>query len=268
MNCLSSLDVARLDPAALPLDIAVHARSCGTCQQRLGSLADARHDLLGVDPEAESLRAAAQIAVRATAYRPVSAPARWWAEWRRLLVYGLGPALAAAIVLVVARPGRQGAADRAASNAVAIDGVPSEGTGIVRAKGHFALAVYCKRGERVFSVHDGDNLLPGDRLRFAYTKEAAGYLTLFAVEDSGKIFPYYPEGTLGTVRVNEGAEVLLPGAVELDEHRGWERIFAVWSTRALDPKQLRAAVGAHGDWRDGKQLELEGEQVSLLVERP
>jgi hypothetical protein len=145
----------------------------------------------------------------------------------------------------------------------------------VRAKGGLAFEVYAKRGDRVFRVEDGADLLAGDRLRFAYTKPAAGHLMVFGVDDRGELFPYYEDGKLVSIAVAAGAQVMLPGSVELDAHKGWERVFAVWSEAAPDATAVRAAVrealaGAGGDLRKVTRLGLgpEIEQASVLLRRP
>jgi hypothetical protein len=122
-------------------------------------------------------------------------------------------------------------------------------------------------------VSDGQDFLEGDRLRFAYTSDRAGYLQVFGVDDQGKIFPYYPETTLEGFHVEAGAKIFLPDSVQLDDHQGWERIYALWSETQLADNVVRRAVvtglaAVENDIRRVTALDLPVEQVSLLLRRP
>jgi len=141
----------------------------------------------------------------------------------------------------------------------------------VRAKGLLVLEAFCKRGESVFRVDDGAALLAGDRLRFAYTAPQDGHLMVFGVDDGGQLFPYYGEGTLASIAVGAGASVMLPGSVELDNHHGVERMFALWSPTPVDAGAVRRAVGqalAGGDIARATRLNVPADQVSYLLKRP
>jgi hypothetical protein len=66
---------------------------------------------------------------------------------------------------------------------------------------------------------------------------------------------------------------MLPESVELDDHHGWERIFAIWTPAPLGEDAIRSAVaaalaGVQGDIRQTSRLPLEAEQVSFLLRRP
>jgi hypothetical protein len=210
----------------------------------LADIASARALLLGADPEQASLRAARAILAAASERRR----SRRWLRWLAPVV--LVPAAAALLVLV--RPVPQGTAT----------------------KGRLIVETYCKRGDAVFSAVDGADYLAGDRLRFAYTQDRPGFLWVFGVDEQGQIFPYYDREDALTPRpVEPGAKVFLPGAVELDAHHGWERVFALWSGVPLTDEAVRAAVrraltGADGDLLRATALDLPVEQVSLLLRRP
>jgi hypothetical protein len=140
-------------------------------------------------------------------------------------------------------------------------------------KGDLVVETYCKRGDKVFPAVDGQDFLAGDRLRFAYTTGRPGYLMVFGVDDQGRIFPYYEEGALRGVYAEAGARALLPGSVELDDHKGWERLYAIWSETQISDDAVRAAVArglsvAGNDIRRLTALDLPVEQVSMLLGRP
>ena len=136
----------------------------------------------------------------------------------------------------------------------------------------FSIEMYCRRGSRVFVPGPTTVFAAGDQLRFAYTASQDGYIAIFSVEDSGRVFPYYPERDLGGMRVAAGSNVVLPDAVELDAHHGPERIFAMWSSEPLDPGTLLRTVNhtvaaAGHDVRKAARLPLDAEQVSFLLLR-
>jgi hypothetical protein len=66
---------------------------------------------------------------------------------------------------------------------------------------------------------------------------------------------------------------MLPESVELDDHHGWERVFALWTPAALADDMVRTAVAealaaGKGDIRQAASLPVEAEQVSFLLRRP
>jgi hypothetical protein len=248
-TCPSRLDLARWEARpepARPPEFVQHVEDCARCAEILAEISEARALLLGADPAEASLRAA-RVIVETAQQRKA---ARW--RWLRFLA----PVLlvpAAAALLLLAKPS-----------------LPSHGLGI---KGGLIVETYCKRAGDVFLAADGDDYLEGDRLRFAYTQDRPGFLLVFGVDESGKVFPYYDEHSLVGVPVQAGARVLLPGSVELDGHKGWERIFLVWSETPLSDAAVRSSIAsslaaANGDVRRTSVLDLPAEQVSLLLRRP
>ena len=143
----------------------------------------------------------------------------------------------------------------------------------MRAKGALLVEAFCKRGDSVFPVKDGDDFVAGARLRFAYTKDQAGVLLVFGVDDAGRLFPYYRDAALAGVTAPPGSEVMLPESVELDDHHGWERVFALRTPDTLGQDVIRAAVAdalaaVQGDIRKTARLPVQAEQVSFLLRRP
>jgi hypothetical protein len=219
--------------------------ACARCASILADIAEARGLLLGANPAETSARAARVILETARQRR---ASRRWL---RFLAPVILVPAAAA--LLLLAKPSLQ-----------------SHGSGI---KGGLIVETYCKRAGQVSVAADGEDFLQGDQLRFAYTQDRPGFLLVFGVDDDGKVSPYYDEHSLVGIPVEAGARVLLPGSVELDGHKGWERIFLIWSETRLSEAAVRSSVAsalaaANGDVRRTSVLDVPGEQVSLLLRRP
>ncbi len=246
MSCPSRLELSRWEASpALPAEVDAHVASCEKCGAVLGNLRESRNLLLGGDPAQASLLAARLILGRARERQDI------WRRFRRLVPLILVPAAAA--LLVLGRP-------HLAHQAISV-------------KGRLIMETYCKRGEQVFLASDGGDYKEGDQLRFAYTQDRAGFLLVFAVDDTGQVFPYYQEGALVGSPVAAGARVLLPGSVELDGHHGWERIFMLWSPDQFVDSAVRGAVASAraasgGDVRRISSLDLPVEQVSLVLRRP
>jgi hypothetical protein len=240
-----------------------HVRGCPRCGGLAEELDIARRELLIGDPSA--LLAAQRIAF-AVAERYQDQQRRRW----HMVGWVSARALAVAALLVVVAP-HVHVPPRDATIAAAV-----QETG-VRAKGPLVLEAYCKRGESVFRIEDGATVLAGDRLRFAYTAPRDGHLMIFGVDDGGQLFPYYGEGQGESERlpaslaVGAGASVMLPGSVELDDHHGVERVFALWSPAAVDPAGVRRAVAqalAASDITQATHLNVPADQVSYLLKRP
>ena len=260
--CPSRLELSRWEArpeSARPAAFAEHVGACGRCSTLLAEITEARSLLLGANPAETSLRAARMI-LEAVKQRRTRRP------WLRFLVpVLLVPAAAATLLLVKPTLNPLGRGNQPGSTI----------------KGRLIVETYCKRGEAVFPAQDGADFLEGDRLRIAYTQDRPGFLVVFGVDDQGRVFPYYQEQgqeqgqeqQLVGMRVAAGARVFLPGSVELDNHKGWERIFAVWSEAPLADDAMRRTVAsvlatAGGDIRRVTVLDLPVEQVSLLLRRP
>ena len=246
--CPSRLELSRWEAypePTRPSEFTSHVGECQRCASILSDISESRALLLGSDPSAASERAA----------RIIMETLRQRRSRRRWLRY-LAPILlvpAAAAFLLFVRPTH-----------------PSHSGEV---KGRIIVETYCKRGDKIFPVADGGEFFPGDQLRFAYTQDRPGYLLVFGVDDRGTVFPYYEENRLVGMPVQAGGRVFLPGAVELDDHKGWERIYSIWTESPLSDAAVRSSVAAAlakagGDVRRTEALDLPVEQVSLLLRRP
>ena len=253
-DCPSRFELSRWETepeCERPIDVTSHVGTCARCAEVFADIANARALLLGADPGLASARAARAILETARQRRSK----RRWLQF--LAPAFLVPAVAALLLFV--RP------------SLLPHGFDKHAATVV--KGGLVVETYCKRGDKVLPALDGQDFLAGDRLRFAYTHDKPGYLLVFGVDDQGGIFPYYQESTLAGAYVEAGARVLLPGSVELDGHRGWERIFMVWSEAQLRDDVVRASVAtalaaAGNDIRRATTLDLPVDQMSMLLRRP
>lgn len=260
MTCPSKFEVARLEASgALSATTTTahittetsHVRGCPRCQAVLEQLNAARQELLGADPvEGARLQARRLLTVVEERKR-----ARRW--WSRLWVPAAVLPVAAGVALFALTPAHTTTGDEVVATN--------------RAKGPLVLEVFAKRGEQVFPVTDGGDFVAGDRLRFAYTKGEPGYLMVFSVDDGGRVSPYYRDAILAGIEARPGSKVALPDSVELDDHRGWERVFALWSTRPIEEDKVRTAVAEAlrtSDVRQMSRLNIDAEQATVLLHRP
>lgn len=252
--CPSRLEISRWEAhpePERPAEFVAHVQGCGQCSAVLDDISSARSFLLGPNPAAASARAARNI-------MEVVQQRRTRQRWIRFLAPIFLVPAAAALLLVV-RPALHS---------------HGQGDGAETAiKGGLIVETYCKRGDKVFPAVEGADFLPGDRLRFAYSSDKPGFLLVFGVDDQGRVFPYYEESALTGVKVEVGAHVFLPGSVELDHYKGWERVFALWAGTQFADDVVRAAVGAalsaaDSDIRRMTALDLPVQQVSMLLRRP
>ncbi len=259
-DCVGRLDLVRWEASPeleRTPEIGAHIKECQTCAAALAEIGSARQELLGDAPDIQS-----QIAARAIVARIAERRRKSW--WRLVLPLTLTPLAAGATLLVVVS---QGVFSPSTSPTT------QSRQGTVRSKGSLIVEAFCKRDDQIFPVKDGDDYVAGDRIRFAYTKDLPGVLAVFGVDDYGRVFPYYRDDALAGINAPPGAEVMLPESVELDDHHGWERIFAVWTPDPLAEDTIRNAVvsamaEAQGDIRQASRLPLEAEQVSFLLRRP
>jgi hypothetical protein len=212
-----------------------HAAACLRCRAALDEAREAeRHFAEVVYPRT----------LPALQARRAPPPRRW-----TLLPVGLGTALAAAAALFL----------------VVRSGPGPE----LQAKGAASLAVFARRGERVFPVKDGASLRAGDRIRFGVAPGPARFVLVASIDGRGHVSVYQESTPVGA---QAGPLALLPDSIVLDDAPGPERIFAVFSERRLPAQEVTGALatlgaaGAEGIRRT-RRLPLPFEQASILVEK-
>ena len=136
-------------------------------------------------------------------------------------------------------------------------------------KGHGALKVFGRRGDRVIAVEDGARLRPGDQIRFAVQPGDARFVLIGSVDGRGRASLYYSSAAVG---VDAGQVQLLPDSVVLDDAPGPERIFAVFSDRRVEDGEVevlleKIAGGGPEAIRRTQRLPLPFPQASLFFEK-
>ncbi len=229
-------------------ELRTHVDGCGACSARVAAMQAARSAFLRRRTPTEFARSVMG-KLRTSSARP-KRPRRFL----RVAPYVLA---AASLVLVCIRLT-----------------APSAGT--IRLKGSSRLDVFVRRNGHAQALHDGEALMPGDQLAFAYTIPDARNLLLLSIDDSGIVTRYFPRDASTGSHLGPALRAQLPMGVELDAHRGEERLFALFSRDAIDEAKTRAALeralrdakSSGGGIASMNRLALPLEQSSVWFRKP
>lgn len=205
---------------------ALHLGGCAACQGVVAQLREARTRFLAERPASDFLRA-----VEAQA-RP-----RGSRGARPLAILG-GLALAAAA-------------------AFAVISVPPPPETSLRMRGGDGLRLYVSRAGGPAEPHHGERLAPGDRLRFGATSSAPGFAMVVNLDGQGRATTFVPAKGDQSVAISAGAEVLLPGTIELDAVGGSHDLYLFLSAAPLERGQVEAEL-VEAFHRGGEALERVG----------
>jgi len=201
-----------------------HLSTCATCGRALEAAQAARQEFHGsVLP-----RTLARVQERAgrSRWRNVFGP------WMLLPVSALA---ATAVLLLVLRGG-------APAGRVELPGAGAD----LATKGSATLRVFASHEGRVFQVHDGSLLAPGDQIRFVVEPGDLPYLLIASVDGTGKPSVYYPFDARASGRLDPAITLELPGSIVLDAAPGPERIFALFSRQPVDAELVRTSLAELG----------------------
>ena len=198
-----------------------HLAACRRCEAKLTERAAERASF---DAGAAALwtRIAAAGQEQERRQRPRRGP--WRLAGLRLPALIVG--VCAAAVLVVARPSD-----------------PRRGS-YVAPKGQAPIEIVCRRGNAVFRLAPGDEVAPGDELRFRPLPVWPGgrFIQIGSVDGTGRYTPFYPSGAgAPSLPVPPGNEALA-GSIRLDDAPGPERVFVVLSEAPLSETAVAAAA--------------------------
>ncbi len=113
-------------------------------------------------------------------------------------------------------------------------------------KGQPTLEIFAVRGSSdAFAVAPGVALQPKDRIRFVVNPAGAKYLLVASRDGAGTFSVYHPFGAQRSQPLSEQkARLDVPGAVELDDTLGPERVVAVFSADPVTAEQVEEALRA------------------------
>ncbi len=177
---------------------------------------------------------------------------------RRVWVFAALPAIAAAaaIVLAIAPGGGSPHVEHPSSD------------DYVGVKGDASLRVIAKRrnGEIVELV-DGARLHPGDGLRFIVEPAGQRFLIVASIDGEGKASLFYPTSGTSSAQLPPGGRVELPGSIVLDDARGRERIYALFSKAPMPTASVLDALSSLGKGGPSAILETRSLAVPADVQR-
>jgi Domain of unknown function (DUF4384)/Putative zinc-finger len=111
-----------------------------------------------------------------------------------------------------------------------------------RIKGpRFGLRMYVEHGGDVRVATPGDQVAPGDAVRFAVTTPTRIYVAVLSVDPQGRGSVYFPVGARAEA-VPAGHDVALPIATRLDLSVGEERILGLFCSSPVELEPLRAQL--------------------------
>jgi hypothetical protein len=221
-----------------------HQADCARCRELAESLRQSRHEF------ADQALPRTRPAIRARVARRRSS------LWLWITGAALVPAAAALLLFARARP----------------QPAPAEDAD-VQEKGGPTLFVVARRGDRVFAARPGEQLHPGDQIRFVLTHVRHPYAIIASVDGGGRANIYVPYEGAASVPVTMGDRTELEGSIILDARLGPERLFALFSREPLATDQVRSAlsaIGARGAEAIRRTLLLPvgaGAQSSFLLEK-
>ena len=111
-----------------------------------------------------------------------------------------------------------------------------------RDKGTFQLSIFSdaqKGGKRLVP---GESVVPGGRIRFAISTKQGGFLTIVGIDETRKVFLYYPSRPDLFHLIKPGLEQLLLGAIRLDDTGGTEWVVALLCQKKLSFRQIERAI--------------------------
>jgi hypothetical protein len=201
------------------VEVARHVAGCPRCQQRLAQRAAERARFDGHAPAIWTGIAAAAGERRSR---------RWRVVGLRLpaLVLGLG---AVALWVVVARR---------------LD--PRPDSSYLAPKGRAPVEIVCRRGGAVFLLAPGDQVAPGDELRFRPLPvwREGRFIQVGSVDGTGRYTPFYPAAPGAPSLPLPGDSAALEGSIRLDAAPGPERVFVVVSAAPLSETAVAEAAEA------------------------
>jgi hypothetical protein len=111
----------------------------------------------------------------------------------------------------------------------------------VRTKGSVGLEVFVERDGLVQRAVGGGEFKPGDRLRFEVDLPDPAHILILGVEADGSLYNTYPAtaSVATALKMNQGADQILPGAVELDEKLGREILHLVACERSFNSAEVK-----------------------------
>ncbi len=159
---------------------------------------------------------------RGTAPSPTNA----WRRWAPAVAGGLGLAAAFAVWVRATAESRQ-PIDRS----------------FERSKGAARVTMYVQHAGSVRRASDGERVLPGDAIEFAYSTDRSGYLAVLSVDGARHVSVYFAQGGRAA-RIAPAQEAPVDQSTVLDSTLGDESLYALFCDHPLDVGPIVSALEA------------------------
>lgn len=206
-----------------------HIAGCNPCEARW----DLRQQGLGAF---KALDRDAMIAKlhRLSAELPAETSPSFWQQIRSVLTqpafFGTSMAMFAIVMMLATKP-----------DPGPVDDLDS--TRVIRTKGA-SFTVFKSTDESVEILANGSTVYPGDRLRFKISPREGTEVMVVGQETNGEIYMAFPIDGSATSRPSMASEGgILPGAIELDQSSGRERLYLVTCEHPFDLSNIEAERG-------------------------
>jgi hypothetical protein len=128
---------------------------------------------------------------------------------------------------------------------LAAPSIATEAGSEIRAKGDaVALSIHRQGQGRAERLTSGDTVRPHDLLQISLEARKSVFACVLSLDATGNITAHLPEVSASAIAMEPGKRMVLPHAYELDDSRGFERFWLIWSDRPFETSQLSAHLRA------------------------
>jgi hypothetical protein len=113
-----------------------------------------------------------------------------------------------------------------------------------RIKGSEKIEMFVLSDKNTIEKRTSTVYYPGERIQFSYSSSGKKYFMLMSMDETGKIFVYFPSGDSVAMLLKKGAGVPLSSSIELDNYIGMEVYMAVFSDKKFIVNDVVAAMKA------------------------
>jgi hypothetical protein len=127
---------------------------------------------------------------------------------------------------------------------VGIGGSEPRSSATERSKGGPSIGFFVKRGEHIRRGSTGEEVIPGELLRFTYSTDRPLYFALLHADSAGVTiqFPTQPNAA----RIHAGREIPLDFSIRLDSRLGTERVYGLFCDEAIALEPVRGRLERSG----------------------
>jgi hypothetical protein len=100
------------------------------------------------------------------------------------------------------------------------------------------ISVYLERSNEVINLNSGDQVRSFDSVQIGYQSAGKTYGCIYSVDGRGSITLHFPESFNGSTLLDQGGEILLPYAYQLDDAPEFETFYFVSANQYFDIREM------------------------------